>query len=199
MKKKFQFIPAFLLIAFSFIHPAQAQETYTYSPEGCNFEADFPKEPGYVQRCPSDATQPCYEVAQYTSREDFDKTINVEMSCTLLTPELYETYTRENLEQILYGMVRDANLPEAPPIQFQTEEENNLKIIGTSGIKTAGYSTKIFVTQIWLTPESLMTVDGEMSLENGPEGDKQFADILRSIKITDQSAVEVEPEAAAAN
>ena len=171
------------------------QETFKYSPPGCDFKAEFPHEPGFVRRCPSDPTQPCNDVAQYTSRKDFDKTINVEMSCTVLTPEVYETYTRDNLEEIILKLVRDANLPEAPPIEYQVEAENDLKIIGTSGVKTAGYSTKIFVTQIWLTPGSLMTVEGEMSLENGPEGDKEFADILRSIMLVgaDQEALEDAP------
>lgn len=195
-------IQGFILLFFVIAAPtaiAQEAETFKYSPEGCDFKAEFPKEPGLLQRCPSDATQPCYEVAQYTSRSDFDKTINVEMSCTLLTPEVHETYTRENLEQIILNMVRDANLPEAPPIQYQVEEEDNLRIIGTSGIKTAGYSTKIFVSQIWLTPSSLMTVEGEMSLENGPEGDKEFADILRSVTLADEDTSPQEETEAAVN
>ncbi len=183
---KFCFKFIFTLFCLASYSSAFAQGAYTYAPEGCDFSATFPTEPHFTQRCPSDATQPCYELAQYTHRDEMDKTINVEMSCTLVTPELYKTYTRENLEYILYQMVQDSNLSEPPPISYQ-EEENDLKIISTSGLKTAGFATKIFVTQVWLSKGSLLTVDGEMSLEKGPDGDKLFADILRSVTPKHQS------------
>ena len=176
---------------------ATANQGYKYSPPGCDFEATFPGEPGLIKRCPSDATLPCYEVAQYTERAEEGQTINVEMTCTIINSEIYESYNQYTMEQIIYNMVQDANLPEAPPVRYQ-EDEGGLKIVGTSGLKTTGFATKIFVSQAWLKPNSLMTVEAEMSLESDEDGDKKFADILRSIMPIEQpqSAPEAqEPEA----
>lgn len=198
MEKAVKLILLFIFMTLMPLHvmAQEESENYLYSPVGCDFAADFPFEPYIVQRCPSDAREACYDVAQYTHRVNFDQTINVEMSCNLMNTELYETYTQESLEEVLLNLIRDANLPETPPIQYQTEEENNLKIIGTSGLKTAGYSTKIFVSQIWLTPTSMMTVEGEMSIDAGDEGDKEFANILRSIRLVDAEPQDQESEVA---
>ena len=101
----------------------QAQETssYPYSPEGCAFEAIFPFEPGFTRRCPSDTNQPCFKIAQYTNRSDSGQTINVEMSCTPITQELYHTYNQDNLEILILQMAQNSNLSAPPPVSYQEE------------------------------------------------------------------------------
>lgn len=190
---KIAFYIFILMVAFLPSAHANEGEAYVYSPEGCDFTATFPFEPGFVRRCPSDKNLPCLEVAQFTDRTDFDQTINVEMICQPIAQEVYKTYTKDNMEAVILNMTRDANLPELPEVTYQ-EEENGLKIAGTSGIKTTGFSTKIFVTQIWVTENSVMSVEGEMSLDHGDEGDKKFADILQSIGPKDQTNEEEEEE-----
>ena len=184
----------FILMFAALPYAYANDEGYVYSPEGCEFTATFPAEPGFVNRCPSDRTMPCFEVAQFTDRADIDQTINVEMSCQIITEEAYESYNQQNMEDIILNLVRDANLPNEPVVMY--EEQEGMKLSGASGIKTTGFATKIFITQLWVKNGSIMTVEGEMSLEGGEEVDKKFADILHSIRPKDQ---QVEAEQAEAN
>ncbi|MCB9965988.1 MAG: hypothetical protein H6855_07915 [Rhodospirillales bacterium] len=175
------------LLCLSPLSHAADPGSYTYTPEGCGFTASFPSEPHFTRRCPSDPTLPCLEVARFTSRgEEAHQTFEVEMSCQGISEEVYQSYTKDNLESLVVKMTEKHHLGEVPPVDFDAQEDG-LKIASSSGLKRAGFSDKIFLSQIWVNPHSVMTIEGEMDLETDEKTEEQFITIMRSVAQTTTS------------
>ncbi len=148
-----------------------------FGPEFCDFEITFPEPPMNSKKCASE--DECYDVQSYTMVYDLATTVDVTVTCNPSTPANYKRYSENVMKAALAGMVSERNLSNHETQFKQYETTKNASITGTG--KT-GAQDKIYIGQLWVGPNSIFTVQGELVGDEHETADKSFRDILASIK-----------------
>jgi hypothetical protein len=173
-----------LLVAMTLcVTPAHAQDKplpanpARFAPDFCDFEITFPEKPLVAQKCVPGGD--CYEVNSYTMVYDLQTTVDITVTCNPSTPAAYERYSEPVVRAALAGMVETRNL-ETSETRFQDFE--TIKSGSLTGTGRAGQQDKIYSGQLWIGPNSIFTVQAELIGEAHDKADKNFRDILQSIK-----------------
>lgn len=150
-----------------------------YSPDYCEFTANFPEEPLVNNFCEKeDDPSTCYNLISYTKVLEMASTINVEIICNPATPEMFAEFTPQIMEDTVRKMT-EGNILET--LNINTREEEGYRQTGLIGRGRKGLDDTIYLSQLWVSEQSIMSVEAEMSGVQTEEADKLFADILRSI------------------
>jgi len=165
----------------------------TYSPEYCAFTVTFPEEPFMIKRCESASPESCYNLISFTKVFDnMDATIKVQIICNPSTKEMYDKLDREAMRTTVQSMVRGEQVT---PIDVNVREEEEYRQAGLLGKGVVGLKESIFISQLWSSPNSLMSVEAELIGQPLEQADTQFAAILKSIGfIKDFKATTVETQ-----
>lgn len=148
-----------------------------FAPDFCDFEITFP-EAAYVRpKCLPDGK--CYDVNSYTMVYDLRTTVDVSVTCNPSTPEQYGRYNQAVMKAALEGMVSERRLND---YEVAFRDDKTTKGASLSGTGMTGAQEKIYSAQLWIGPNSVMTVQAELIGAEHTEADKVFSDILASIK-----------------
>lgn len=177
-----------LLIAL----PAQA-ESFLYAPENCDFQIAFPSEPESTQLCLSEDMSKCDDVTRFTKVFGLDASINVKVSCYAADEGMLDRYTGDVMKYTLTHMLEEHDLENFEVDFREIEGAKHAIAVGTG---TKGLSDRLFSAQLWISANSVMTIEGELVGVSGPEADGMFADILSSAGLKERLA-EKAPEPAA--
>ncbi len=160
-----------------------AFEGYTYSPEGCNFQITLPEEPYDTRRCHPSFPDQCDIMASYTKVFELDSTVTFYLTCGPLGRSSFEQYNNDVIRTML--IARAGNRLESQETAYQ--ELNGVKMGSILGAGDAPNKEDIllYVSQIWVDKESLLTIEGELVGQDHDEADQLFANILRSLKTAD--------------
>ncbi len=157
-------------------------ETQKYSPDYCEFTANFPEEPIVNNYCEKqDDPSTCYNLISYTKVLDMASTINIEIICNPATPEMYAEFTPEVMESTVTEMTKGKVIEQ---LNINTREAEGYRQTGLIGKGKKGLDDSIYLSQLWLSESSIMSVEAEMSGAQSNEADKLFASILQSIGYT---------------
>lgn len=157
---------------------AMAQDNHTYSPEHCDFAVTFPSEPYETRRC-DEKGQNCYDLISYTQVFDMAATVNFRVICNATDQEIYKAYD----ESIMRGTLR-AMTKRSVVNTFSTSyrEEDGYKQAGLAGEGRTGNTPNIYIAQLWMSPNSTLSVEAELIGEDHEAADTLFGDILRSVQ-----------------
>lgn len=155
--------------------------THTYSPDYCEFSASFPDEPYKVQECEDPEKTKCFEQVSYTQVYDLSSTVALRVVCNPSPPEIYKDYTAEVLGLTLKGMTQN-NYVETINDTFR--EEDGYKHAGLVAQGIEGRSDKIYIAQMWIGRQSVLTLEAEMVGEPNDAGDALFSKLLENVRYT---------------
>lgn len=160
-----------------------AFQGYTYSPEGCNFQITLPEEPYDTRRCHPNFPDQCDIMASYTKVFELDSTVTFYLTCGPLGRSSFEQYNNDVIRTML--IARAGNRLESQETAYQ--ELNGVKMGSILGAGDAPNKEDIllYVSQIWVDKDSLLTIEGELVGQDHDEADQLFANILRSLKTAD--------------
>lgn len=152
--------------------------------ESCAFTAQFPGEPQVSRRCSGEtnvqSAKECYDVVSYTQVYDMTTTVDVSFSCNQSTPDAYRQYDEEVMTLALKAMGQRRSLEDAQ-INFQDRE--SYKQAALSGNGVTGRQVQVYIAQLWVAPESVLSVEAQLIGGQHYEADKEFSKILKSIKV----------------
>ncbi len=157
-------------------------ENKKYSPDYCEFTANFPEEPIVNNYCEKqDDPSTCYNLISYTKVLDMASTINIEIICNPASAEMYAEFVPQVMEETVREMTKKSAVE---TYDIKTREEEGYRQTGLIGKGSKGLDDTIFLSQLWISEKSIMSVEAEMSGAQSAEADQLFADILRSIGYT---------------
>lgn len=160
----------------------QAQlDTPQYSPDYCQFTANFPEEPYITHKCNGEGMETCFDLISYTRVFDLSTTITVEIICNPSTSEMYKEFNPQVMEDTVRAMTKDTVI-EAYEIKGIQEDE--YRQTGLLGRGRKGLNDTIYIAQLWVANNSIMSVEAELIGEQSDESDEIFAQILRGIGYT---------------
>lgn len=163
--------------------PAKAEtptETgFPYSPDYCEFKANFPEEPYKLKQCDDTDPTKCFEQLSYTQVFELSSTVTFRVVCNPSKPELFKQYSPEVMEAALKGMTRAHYVKE---IDSNFREGNGYKQAGLVAQGTSGRSDKIYIAQLWIGQQSVMSVEAEMIGEPNDAADALFSNLLKGVE-----------------
>ena len=169
----------FLLILMLAI-PAAHAEDYIYAPENCAFTMTFPSEPYISRHCNPLDPKDCQRVTSYTKVFDMNTSVNFSVTCNPLEEAMFERYTTPVMETALSAM---ASAKDVNEYETGSQELDGIKQSVLMGTGRTGSSDKLYVSQIWISPNSLMTLESELIGDPTEEQEDHFARILRSVQV----------------
>lgn len=157
-------------------------ESQKYSPDYCEFTANFPEKPLVSNYCEQeDDPSTCYNLISYTKVIEMASTINIEIICNPATPEMFAEFTPAIMEETVKE-ISEKNAIET--YNISTREEEGYRQTGLIGKGRKGLDDTIYLSQLWISEQSVMSVEAEMSGAQTDEVDQLFANILKSIGYT---------------
>ena len=159
--------------------PTKKLETMQYSPEYCRFSASFPEEPYITKRCEKeDDEASCYNLISYTKVFDVASTVNVEIICNPATPEMYEHFNEKTMDATIREMTKDSTVQ---IFKVNTAQKDGYRIANLIGKGNKGTEETIYISQLWVAEDSIMSIEAQMRGAPNIEADQLFAEILNGI------------------
>ena len=159
--------------------PAAHAEDYIYAPENCAFTMTFPSEPYISRHCNPLDPKDCQRVTSYTKVFDMNTSVNFSVTCNPLEEAMFERYTTPVMETALTAM---ASAKDVNEYETGSQQKDTIKQSVLMGTGQTGNSDMLYVSQIWLSPTSLMTLESELIGNPTEEQEEHFALILRSVQ-----------------
>lgn len=172
--------------------PAEAtpEAAGRFAPDFCDFEITFPEAPMETQKCLPDGTR-CYDLYSYTMVYDLQTTVDVSVSCNPSTPAMFTRYNEAVIKAALAGMVDERRLDD-----YGTEFKDlkDVRQGSLTGTGKTGKQDKIYAAQLWIGQNSVFTIQAELIGGAHDIADKQFSDILRSVKVKEGKQLPTPPK-----
>ena len=152
---------------------------FRYQPEYCDFTAAFPEEPIVSQQCEKEGDEStCYELVSYTKVFEMSSTVSVNIVCNPVTPEMYEYFSTEVMENTVREMTKESVVE---TFNVSSSEKENYRLTGLVGQGKKGLHDTLFIAQLWLSENSIMSVEAEISGQKHSAADELFAGILNHV------------------
>jgi len=156
-------------------------ETLKYSPNYCQFTAQFPEKPYITHKCEGETEDTCFDLISYTKVFDLSTTVTVEIICNRSTPSIYEAFNPKVMEDTVRAMTKDTVIE---AYKISSRQEETYRQSGLLGRGRKGLNDTIYIAQLWIADKSIMSVEAELIGEQSAESDEHFAKILRTIGYT---------------
>jgi hypothetical protein len=150
-----------------------------YSPDYCEFTAKFPEEPYKAEQC--DADGKCFEQVSFTRVYELSSTVSLRVVCNPSEPNLYTEYTPAVMEAALKGMTRANYVKE---INSSYREGDGYKQAGLVAEGVQGVTDKIYIAQLWIGRQSVMSIEAQMIGVPNDAGDVLFSTLLDNVGYT---------------
>lgn len=152
---------------------------FGYSPEHCDFYAGFPEEPLAVNHCENeDDAGTCFDLVTYTKVFGLSSTVKIQVICNPATDEMYDHFTEETMQATVRSMTSDKVIKE---FNIESREGEGYRQTGIVAQGRQGLHDTLYIAQLWVAKNSIMSVQAELMGEQTPEADELFANILRNI------------------
>lgn len=155
------------------------EKGFPYSPDYCEFKTSFPEEPYTLKQCEGGDQTKCFEQLSYTQVFELSATVTFRVVCNPSKPELFKEYSPAVMEAALKGMTREHYVKE---IDSNFREGNGYKQAGLVAQGTSGRSDKIYIAQLWIGQQSVMSVEAEMIGEPNDAADALFSTLLEGVQ-----------------
>lgn len=160
--------------------PIQLNSTL-YSPEYCQFMAQFPEEPYRTHKCEGNEQETCYDLVSYTKVFELSSTVSVSIICNPATPAMYEHFTTETMEKTVRAMTQTSVIE---AFKVQTKQADGYRLASLLGKGRKGLDESIYIAQLWVAENSIMSVEAELSGGERDDANQLFAELLRNIGYT---------------
>ncbi|MCK5375235.1 MAG: hypothetical protein KAJ40_08120 [Alphaproteobacteria bacterium] len=149
---------------------------YRYEPDYCDFIAGFPEEPLISHACENeDDPSTCYDKVSFTKVFELSSTVQIDVICNPSTPDMYAYFTPEIMESTVKAMTKDSVLE---TFNINTTQSDDYRLSGLVGQGRKGLYDTLYIAQLWISENSIMSVEAELSGEKNPDADQIFAGIL---------------------
>ena len=165
-----------------------------YSPDFCEFGITFPEKPYPTRQCDDAAKTKCYDLVSYTQVFEMTSTINFRVICNPVSAKTAEDFTEDVMLITLRSMAKDSGADE---FNADARTGANYKQGGLAGMGTVGRSPMIYVSQLWVGEQSILSVEGELIGDAFEEADRLFSEILKSVDYTGKKDIPAPPKTAA--
>ncbi len=175
----------FLFLSFS-VHSVHAEDTRpapgisyteTFDPP-CEFQVSFPETPDMAERCGKNSTD-CRRLYRYVHVEKLQSSIDFRVTCAKAPENAWRLYDRDLMYSVLRSeSAKDIRLSGDSDLHFRETGGFRIASLNTTGHD--GQAPVLYTAQIWLGPESIMTIKASLSGRADPVNDSLFAEILRS-------------------
>jgi len=159
--------------------PVQAEE-FVYQPEPCEFSITYPEHPYDTQRCAKDNVNQCVDIKSFTQVFEAGGTVNFRTHCEESRLAAYQSYTEQTTQTVLKAMAR-RNHVTVLNNTYREDEEERYKIAGILAEGQSGTKGMIYLAQMWIGKNSVMTVEAELIGQEQVGADTLFRDVLRSV------------------
>lgn len=162
-----------------------------YSPDFCEFGITFPEKPYATRQCEDAAKTKCFDQVSYTHVYEMASTINFRVICNPVSADTAKAFDEKIMLSTLRAMAKDSGADE-----FNADartEEAGYKQGGLAGMGTVGQNHMIYVGQLWVGEQSILSVEGELIGDTFEEADRKFSDILKSVEFTGKKEI-IPPE-----
>lgn len=149
-----------------------------YAPDFCDFEITFPEKPNETERCPQSISK-CYKITNYVMVYDVTTSVDVSATCVPSNETNFKRYNKQVIDNVLKGMARKAELENG---SVNTIEEDGVRKGSLLGSGTYGKQQRIYNAQIWVGPNSIMTVEAKLTGGENAKADTAYTNILKSIQ-----------------
>lgn len=157
----------------------QRLDTQKYSPDYCEFTATFPEKPFITNSCENaEDKSTCFNLISYTKVFVLSASVQVEIICNPSTPAMYTEFTPEVMENTVRAMTKETVIE---AYEVNTRQDENYRQTGLVGRGRKGLDETMYIAQLWIGQNSIMSVEAELSGEQIDEADELFAKILGSI------------------
>ena len=192
MIRFFSALLAVFLLSFAVHAEEQVKlDSAQYSPDYCQFTSTFPEEPYKTHRCESDSTDTCYDLISYTKTFELSSSIRVEIICNPSTPSMYKQFTQDVMESTVRAMTKSTVIE---AFEVGSHQADGYRHTGLLGKGRKGLDDTIYIAQLWVAQNSIMSVEAELIGEQSQESDELFAEILSNIKYIGNKAAEEKAE-----
>ena len=172
-----------------FRSPATAR-AFDYAPEGCEFIITFPEEPSSARACNPEDPKDCYMVGQFMRIYAMDSALRISSTCNRAEDGMLERYSGEVMEFTLKSMSR--NKADDPQTGYNDLGFAKQAILLGGRVDEDG-SENVYMAQIWIGKDSVMTVEGEVTGADNPDADQLFSTIMGSIRHKSQTETTDQP------
>jgi hypothetical protein len=152
-----------------------------YGPDDCDFRINLPGTPDTMQRCENDDPEKCHLLTTYTHVFELAATVTFTVSCNTADKNAYDHYSGDVMRAALARLSKD-RLEKFETAYQHYDVAKESSVLGA--IKTGG-SEGIYVAQLWISHNSIFTVEGEMLGADRDDATKMFIDVLRTIRHKD--------------
>jgi hypothetical protein len=152
---------------------------FSYSPEHCDFIANFPEKPLVTYQCEDDNdNSTCFNLVSYTKVIGLSSTVKVELICNPATQEMYEYFEVDIMEASVRAMTKDKVIKE---FNIDSRDGKGFRQTGIVAQGRQGLHDTLYIAQLWIAENSILSVEAELMGEQTAEADFLFANILRNI------------------
>lgn len=166
-----------LIVFLSFASIAHAAD-YKYAPQGCDFEVMLPSTPTTMRRCHPALPDKCDLKTAFTHVYNMQATLNVYISCDPVSQEDFDTISEDAIRTSLIALSGG----QLETYQTNTERQDDMymgMILGAGS--TASNVGTLYTSQIWITPNSKLIVEGEIIGGEHKEADETLINVLHSV------------------
>ncbi len=157
---------------------------YTFRPDNCDFQMVFPEEPTTTSRCNPEKPDQCYKILTFNRVFALDSGINVTVTCNPAEENMLQRYSGEVMKYTLQTMMSGAGDKATEQTSF--DDYGDAKEATLLGQKTMPDGVdKIYMAQLWIGKNSVLTAQGEITGPGGQEADTLFTNIMKSISLKD--------------
>ena len=150
-----------------------------YSPEYCDFIAAFPEEPLVTYQCEDENDEEtCFNLVSYTKVVGLSSTVKVELICNPATQAMYDYFKPDIMEASVRAMTESKVIKE---FNIFSREEDGYRQTGIVAQGKQGLHDTLYIAQLWIAQNSILSVEAELMGEQTEEADHLFANILRNI------------------
>lgn len=154
-------------------------------PRVCDFKMDFPEEPLYEINCKDPDSQDDNGSKQCVEEISFVKVffgtaiLEISAVCRPTDTENYQHYTPEVMKSTLEMMMDEEKFND---FNVLANETDNYKNAALSGITNQNGEYQIVMMNLWVSPNSLMNIEGVIKGNSNENVDRMFSRIMRSIR-----------------
>ncbi len=163
----------------------QENEEINIFPRVCDFKMDFPEEPLYEINCKEpgardeNGSRQCFEEISFVKVFFGTAILEISAVCRPTDTENYQRYSPEVMKSTLEMMVDEDKFNDFNVVANETD---NYKNAALSGITNQNGEYQIVMMNLWVSPNSLMNIEGVIKGNSNENVDRMFSRIMRSIR-----------------
>lgn len=175
-----KWIPAFAGMTVILLSFAVSAADYVHAPAGCDFRIDFPEAPATGERCNPENPKDCYAVFTFNKIFAIDSGISVTATCNKAEKGMLQRYSGEVMQYTLETMAKN----NATDYETGFADHGDAKAATLLGSRSMPDGTdKIYMAQLWISENSVLTIQAEITGPQTPETDTMFIGIMKSIRL----------------